>query len=80
MANLQLEALTQVLNQFSHLTLFQILYSADKGGDELNHIFLINKDGEITDLTPGENEKANFSGWSKDKKRNERCTYADKGL
>jgi len=46
----------------------QILYSADKGGDELNHIFLINKDGEITDLTPGENEKANFAGWSKDKK------------
>ena len=46
----------------------QILYSADKGGDELNHIFLINKDGEITDLTPGENEKANFAGWSKDEK------------
>ena len=46
----------------------QILYSADKGGNELNHIYLINEDSTITDLTPGENEKANFSGWSKDKK------------
>ena len=46
----------------------QILYSADKGGNELNHIYLINKDSTTTDLTPGKNEKANFSGWSKDKK------------
>jgi len=46
----------------------QILYSADKGGDELSHIFLMNEDGAITDLTSGENEKASFAGWSKDKK------------
>ena len=46
----------------------QILYSADKGGDELNHIYLMNEDGTATDLTPGENEKASFSGWSEDKK------------
>ena len=46
----------------------QILYSADKGGDELNHIHLMNEDGTATDLTPGENEKARFAGWSKDKK------------
>jgi dipeptidyl aminopeptidase/acylaminoacyl peptidase len=46
----------------------QILYSADKGGDELNHIYLMNEDGATTDLTPGENEKASFAGWSKDKK------------
>ena len=46
----------------------QILYSADKGGDELNHIFLMNEDGTTTDLTPDENEKASFAGWSKDKK------------
>jgi len=46
----------------------QILYSADKGGDELNHIYLMNEDGTTTDLTPGENEKASFAGWSKDKK------------
>jgi len=46
----------------------QILYSADKGGDELNHIYLVNENGTATDLTPGENEKASFAGWSKDKK------------
>jgi len=46
----------------------QILYSADKGGNELNHIYLINEDGATIDLTPNENEKASFSGWSKDKK------------
>ena len=46
----------------------QILYSADKGGDELNHIYLMNEDGTTTDLTPGENEKASFAGWSEDKK------------
>jgi len=46
----------------------QILYSADKGGDELNHIYLMNEDGTTTDLTPGENEKASFTGWSEDKK------------
>jgi len=46
----------------------QILFSADKGGDELNHIYLMNEDGATTDLTPGENEKARFAGWSKDKK------------
>ena len=46
----------------------QILYSADKGGNELSHIYLMNEDGTTTDLTPGENEKASFSGWSEDKK------------
>ena len=46
----------------------QILYSADKGGDELNHIYLMNENGAPTDLTPGKNEKASLSGWSKDKK------------
>ena len=45
-----------------------ILFSADKGGDELNHIYLMKEDGTISDLTPGKNEKARFSGWSKDKK------------
>ena len=45
-----------------------ILYSADKGGNEINHIYLMYEDGKISDLTPGENEKASFAGWSKDKK------------
>ncbi|MCB0375823.1 MAG: S9 family peptidase, partial [Sinomicrobium sp.] len=46
----------------------QILYSADKGGNEINHIYLIQDDGTSKDLTPGENEKAQFGGWSADKK------------
>lgn len=46
----------------------EILYSADKGGNELNHIYLLNDDGTSTDLTPGEEEKASFAGWSKDEK------------
>jgi len=46
----------------------QILYSADKGGNELSHIYLMKEDGITTDLTPGENEKASFVGWSNDKK------------
>ena len=45
----------------------QMLYFADKGGDELDHIYLLNEDGTSTDLTPGEKEKANFGKWSKDK-------------
>lgn len=44
-----------------------ILYSADKGGNEIDHIYLLNTNGEATDLTPGENEKASFFGWSTDK-------------
>ena len=45
----------------------KILYSADKGGNEISHIYLLNKDGSSEDLTPGEKEKAYFGGWSKDK-------------
>jgi dipeptidyl aminopeptidase/acylaminoacyl peptidase len=43
-------------------------YGADKGGNEINHIYLLNEDGTTVDLTPGEKEKAVFGGWSKDKK------------
>ena len=42
------------------------LFSADKGGNEISHIYLQKADGEVVDLTPGENEKANFAGWHKD--------------
>lgn len=46
----------------------QVLYTADKGGNEITHIYLLNEDGSSTDLTPAENENASFAGWSKDKK------------
>jgi dipeptidyl aminopeptidase/acylaminoacyl peptidase len=45
-----------------------ILYSADKGGNEINHIYLLNEDSSVKDLTPAEKEKASFGGWSKNKK------------
>ncbi len=46
----------------------QILYTADRGGNEISHIYLLNEDGTSTDLTPGEKENAMFAGWSDDKK------------
>jgi dipeptidyl aminopeptidase/acylaminoacyl peptidase len=46
----------------------QILYSADKGGNENSHIYLLNEDGTTIDLTPGDVVKASFNGFSKDKK------------
>lgn len=43
-----------------------LLYSADKGGNEIDHIYLYHEDGTTKDLTPGENEKAQFAGWNAD--------------
>ena len=43
------------------------IYSSDKGGNEISHLYL--KAGDVDkDLTPGQNEKANFGGWSRDGK------------
>ncbi len=46
----------------------RFLFRADRGGNELDHVFAQDAAGEVTDLTPGENLKASFAGWSKDKK------------
>src|SRR3982750_3278371 len=43
------------------------LYTADKGGNENSHIYLQRTDGSVTDLTPGEKEKAFFTEWKKGK-------------
>jgi len=45
----------------------EAIYSADKGGDENSHLYLLKKDGTSVDLTPGENVKTSFYGWSKDR-------------
>ena len=34
----------------------------------MSHIYLMHENDSITDLTPGENEKASFRGWSSDNK------------
>ena len=44
----------------------RLLVTADQGGNELNHIYVRGLDGELKDLTPGENVKANFGGFSGD--------------
>ncbi|MGM0581336.1 MAG: alpha/beta fold hydrolase [Bacteroidota bacterium] len=46
----------------------RILFSADKGGNEISHIYLLDEEGNVKDLTPDEEEKASFIGWSKDLK------------
>ena len=35
---------------------------------KISHIYLQQSDGTVTDLTSGENEKANFAGWARDLK------------
>jgi dipeptidyl aminopeptidase/acylaminoacyl peptidase len=47
----------------------RILYTADQGGNELNHIFVRLPDGTSRDLTPGERLRAQFMGWSADGRR-----------
>jgi dipeptidyl aminopeptidase/acylaminoacyl peptidase len=44
----------------------RLLYSSDRGGNELSHLYLRLPDGSTKDLTPGEKHKAQFAGWSGD--------------
>lgn len=46
----------------------RILYTYDRGGNENNHLYLRELNGAERDLTPGEKTKANFLGWSHDRK------------
>lgn len=46
----------------------RILYSSDQGGNELNHIYLREKDGSVKDLTPGEKARFEYGGLSHDRK------------
>ena len=43
----------------------RVLYTRDKGGDEKNHLYVRERDGSEKDLTPGENLKASFAGWTR---------------
>lgn len=44
----------------------RILYSSDKGGNEIAHIYLRKEDGQVQDLTPDEKARAVFYDWSYD--------------
>ncbi|HEY8151599.1 MAG TPA: S9 family peptidase, partial [Vicinamibacteria bacterium] len=42
----------------------RILFTRDQGGNELNHLYVREKDGTERDLTPGAKLKAAFQGWT----------------
>lgn len=42
----------------------RILITSDQGGNEIYHLYLREKNGAITDITPFENARASFAGWS----------------
>jgi dipeptidyl aminopeptidase/acylaminoacyl peptidase len=44
----------------------RVLFSADQGGNELDHLYVRELSGETRDLTPGDEVKAQFAGWSAD--------------
>lgn len=44
----------------------RVLVSGDKGGNELDHLYLVEAGGSLRDLTPGEDLKAGFLGFSRD--------------
>ena len=44
----------------------RIIFSFDNGGNELDHVVVRELDGSFHDLTPGEELKASFFGWSGD--------------
>ncbi|QHT69638.1 S9 family peptidase [Rhodocytophaga rosea] len=46
----------------------RILYSSDKGGNEISHIYVKNTDGTMQDLTPDSTAKSEFFAWSFDEK------------
>ncbi|HEV7502420.1 MAG TPA: S9 family peptidase, partial [Vicinamibacteria bacterium] len=42
----------------------RLLFTRDQGGNELNHLYVREKDGTERDLTPGAKLKASFQGWT----------------
>lgn len=57
---------TYAVSYFPHDTRF--IYTYDRGGNENNHLYVMEIDGRERDLTPGDKVKANFLGWSHDRK------------
>jgi dipeptidyl aminopeptidase/acylaminoacyl peptidase len=57
---------TYAVSYFPHDARF--LYTHDQGGNENSHLYMMDAEGKETDLTPGEKTKAEFLGWSHDKK------------
>ena len=47
----------------------RIIYTSDKGGNEIDHIYVKNIDGSVKDIISDSTAKASFGGWSYDKKK-----------
>ncbi|MEX2123597.1 MAG: alpha/beta fold hydrolase [Woeseia sp.] len=45
----------------------RVLFTADQGGNELDHLYVREVSGETRELTPGDKVKAQFGGWSDDR-------------
>jgi hypothetical protein len=43
-----------------------MLWSADGNGDEIDHLFVRDLEGVVTDITPAKGAQSSFYGWSKD--------------
>lgn len=46
----------------------RVIYTGDKGGNEITHIYVRNENGGVTDIISDSTAKAQFYGWSYDKK------------
>jgi dipeptidyl aminopeptidase/acylaminoacyl peptidase len=46
----------------------RVLFTSDKGGNEITHIYVRNNNGSTMDLIQDSTAKANFGGWSHNKK------------
>jgi dipeptidyl aminopeptidase/acylaminoacyl peptidase len=46
----------------------RILYSSDRGGNELTHVYVRERDGSTRDLTPGDKVRGSFAGWAHDER------------
>lgn len=46
----------------------RLLYTSDKGGNEINHLYVRNQDGSFVDLIQDSTAKAQFGGWSYNRK------------
>ena len=46
----------------------RVVYTSDKGGNEINHLYVRNPDGAVIDLIQDSTAKAQYAGWSYNKK------------
>lgn len=44
----------------------RVLFTADQGGNDIDHLYVRELSGATRDLTPGDKAKAEFGGWSHD--------------